>query len=81
MLCVLAVLAYLYLSAGAHMLSTWRQSRRDSAAVALLQQEHTRLVRQHNSLSLPGTLEAEARRLGMMRRYEQPYIVSGLPSD
>ena len=28
-----------------------------------------------------GTLEVEARRLGMMRRGEQSYIVSGLPGN
>ncbi len=40
MLCVLGALLYLYLSAGVHMFSTWRQSRHDHAAVAALQREH-----------------------------------------
>jgi hypothetical protein len=81
MLFVLGALLYLYLSAGIHMLSTWSQDRRDSAAVATLQREHTLLVRQHEALGRQGTLEAEARRLGMMKRGEQPYIVSGLPNN
>ena len=51
MLCVLVALACLYLSAGIHMFTTWRQSAHDSAAVAAMQREHARLVRQHEVLS------------------------------
>jgi len=81
MLAVLAILLYLYLSAGMHMLSTWRQSRHDAAAVAALELEHHRLVDERESLSRPTTLEAEARRAGMMKRGEQPYLVTGLPNN
>ena len=81
MLCVLVALAYLYASAGLHMLSTWRQSRHDGAAVASMQREHRLLVHQQQALSAPGTLEAEARQLGMMKTGEQPYVISGLPDN
>ncbi|HEV7586209.1 MAG TPA: septum formation initiator family protein [Solirubrobacteraceae bacterium] len=81
MLCVLGVLLYLYLSAGVHMFSTWRQSRHDSAAVATLKREHTALTRQHETLSKQATLEGEARQLGMMKKGEQPYVLSGLPAN
>jgi hypothetical protein len=81
MLCVLVALLYLYASAGVHMLSTWRQSRRDNATVAAMAQEHRLLMHQHEALSAPGTLEAEARQLGMMKRGEQPYVISGLPNN
>lgn len=81
MLCVLAALVYLYVSAGVHMLSTWRQSRRDNATVASMQREHTLLVRQREALTAAGTLETEARRLGMMKSGEQPYVISGLPDN
>jgi len=81
MLGVLVALIYLYASAGVHMLSTWRQSRREDAAVAAMQREHTQLVRQHEALSKSWALEAEARRLGMMRRGEQPYVIGGLPDN
>ncbi|HYB22495.1 MAG TPA: hypothetical protein VED41_01770 [Solirubrobacteraceae bacterium] len=80
MLCVLVALVYLYASAGLHMLSSWRQERRASASVAALEREHTQLVRQREALTAPGTLETEARQLGMMRSGEQPYVVSGLPN-
>lgn len=81
MLCVLGALLYLYLSAGVHMFSTWRQSSHDRAAVVALQREHEALLRQHETLSKQATLEGEARQLGMMKRGEQPYVLSGLPPD
>jgi len=81
MLCVLVALVYLYASAGVHMLSTWRQSRRDNAAVATLEREHHALVRQREALTAPGTLETEARQLGMMKSGEQPYVINGLPDN
>jgi hypothetical protein len=81
MLCVLVALVYLYVSAGVHMLSTWRQERHDGAAVTALEREHTALVHQREALSAPGTLETEARQLGMMKRGEQQYVISGLPDN
>jgi hypothetical protein len=81
LLCVLVALVYLYASAGLRMLSTWHQSRHDSAAVVAMEREHRALVRQHEQLSGQAALEAEARKLGMMRKGEQPYVVSGLPNN
>jgi len=81
MLCVLIALVYLYASAGVHMLSTWRQSRRDHATVAGMEREHALLVHQRQALTAAGTLETEARQLGMMKSGEQPYVISGLPGN
>jgi hypothetical protein len=81
MLCVLAALVYLYASAGVHMLSTRRQSHRAGATVAALEREHRQLVHQRAALTAPGTLETEARQLGMMKGGEQPYVISGLPDN
>jgi cell division protein FtsB len=81
MLCLLAALSYLYLSAGVHMFSTWREARRDGAAVVALEREHAALARAHASLGRQSTVEAQARKLGMIRPGEQPYIVSGLPNN
>jgi cell division protein FtsB len=78
---VLLALAYLYLSAGVHIFSTWRQAHRDDATVATMQREHRQLASQHESLSKQSTLEAQARRLGMVKQGERPYIISGLPND
>jgi hypothetical protein len=81
MLCVLVALVYLYVSAGVHMLSTWHQARRESAAVATMEREHRSLLGQRAALTAPGTLETEARQLGMMKLGEQPYVVTGLPDN
>jgi len=81
MLCVLVVLAYLYLSAGVHLVSTWRAARGESAKVASMQREHNALQRQHEALGSPGAVEAQARKLGMMKHDELPFIVSGLPNN
>jgi len=79
MLCVLVALLYLYLSAGLHMLSSWQQSRRDEAAVRVLEREHAALARERTVLLEPETVELEARRLGMVKPGEQSYLVGGLP--
>jgi predicted metalloprotease len=81
MLCVLCVLVYLYVSAGVRMFQTWRQSGRDRQAVSALEHEHETLVQAHSNLGSTSTLEAEARRLGMMKSGEQPYVVTGLPDN
>jgi hypothetical protein len=81
MLGVLVALAYMYASAGVHMLSTWRESGRDSATVASLERQHMRLLSERKALTAAGTLETEARRLGMMRKGEQPYVITGLPDN
>ena len=81
LLCVLVALVYLYLSAGMRMFSTWQQSRHDKAQVAALEHEHRVLLRAHESLGGQATLEAEARQLGMTRKGEQAYLITGLPNN
>ncbi len=81
LLCVLVALVYLYAAAGLRMFSSWRQSSHDNAAVATMEREHRELVHQHEALSGQAALEAQARKLGMMRGNEQPYVISGLPSN
>jgi hypothetical protein len=81
MLCVMVALLYLYLSAGIHMFSTWRQARHDDATVRLMEAEHRHLTSQHELLSKPETLETEARQLGMASNGEQQYVISGLPRN
>jgi cell division protein FtsL len=81
MLCLLLALAYLYLSAGIRIYSTWRQARSDSAQLVTLEREHTRLQRRHEALGRRGTVEQEARRLDMMHPGEQSYVITGLPRN
>jgi hypothetical protein len=81
MLLVLVALVFLYLSAGLHMFSTWRQARHTDARVAQMQAEHHRLVAEHNRLSSQSNLEESARALGMQRPDEQTVIIGGLPKN
>ena len=81
MLGVMVVIACLYLSAGVRLFSSWRESRRDKAQVHVLEGQNRRLQRQHATLEDPSTVQAEARRLGMIHPGEQAYVVSGLPSN
>ncbi len=81
MLFVLAALLYLYMSAGVRLFSTWREARGDSAQLAVLEHEHAALLREHETLGRRGDVEAQARKLGMMKANEQPYVITGLPSN
>jgi hypothetical protein len=81
MLFVLAALLYLYLSAGIHMFASWGQARRDSATVVSMEHEHETLTRQYEALRRQGTVEGEARGLGMKKPGERQYVIPGLPSN
>jgi len=81
LLCVLVALLYLYISAGVRLFSTWREARDDNVQVQALEREHTLLLRRHETLGRRETVEEEARRLGMMKVGEQPYVVTRLPND
>lgn len=81
MLCVMAAIAYLYLSAGLRLFSAWGESKRDSAQVRVLERQNRTLRQQHATLASPGMVQADARKLGMIHPGEQAYIVSGLPSN
>ncbi len=81
MLLVLLALVLLYVSAGAHMLSSWKQASRDNAKVAVLAREHRALLSQHNALSSESNLEIQAHQLDMLRPGERPYVVPNLPHN
>jgi cell division protein FtsB len=81
MLGVMVAIVYLYLSAGLRLFSAWGESKRESAQVRVLERQNRTLRQQHGALASPGTVQAEARRLGMIRTGEQAYIVSGLPAN
>ena len=81
LLAVMVALAYLYLSAGVNMFSTWRQARHDQASVHVMEAEHQRLLAQHELLANPETVEGEARQQGMARSGERQYELSGLPHN
>jgi len=81
LLVVLATLVYLYVSAGSSLLSTWSQAKRDTAKVTALAREHTRLEQARAHAGTQAAVEAQARRLGMVRPGEQPYVLNHLPQN
>ena len=75
------LLIYLYINPLRTYLATWQEARTKRAEVSQLQREHDALVKRSRALRAAGSIETEARRLGMVRRDERAYIVRGLPAD
>jgi cell division protein FtsB len=81
LLCVLVALVALYVGPARSYLSTLREAGERRAAVAQLQREHARLLARRAALQGSGAAEREARRMGMVRPGERPYVVEHLPKD
>jgi hypothetical protein len=81
MLCVLVVLAYLYISPIRGLLGDLHEAGVRHGQVLALEREAKQLRAQEHELSQPSTLEREARRLGLVRPGEREYVVTGLPSN
>jgi len=73
------LLIYLYINPLRTYLSTWQEAKTKRSEVSQLQHEHDQLVRRQRALRSPGSIETEARRLGMVKPDERAYIVRGLP--
>ena len=72
------LLIYLYINPLRTYVSTWQEARTKRQQVAQLQKEHTELVRRAKALRSTGSVEVEARRLGMVRDDERAYVIRGL---
>ncbi len=81
LLAVLVGLLFLYVGPARSYVDTLRESHHRSSEVQALKRENERLQAKRRSLSDPSTLESEARRLGMVRPGERPYVVRDLPND
>jgi cell division protein FtsB len=79
LLCVLVVIAFLYVGPARSYWHALGQSRAERAEVRALRAEHARLQARFESLQKPGTLEREARKLGYVMPGEKAYVVQGLP--
>jgi hypothetical protein len=79
MLAVLVGILILYIGPVRSYFATRHRAATQSAVVRALRVENTRLRERRRALSHPTTLEREARRLGMLRPGEKPYVVRGLP--
>ena len=80
LLCVLVALVLLYVGPARSYVSTVREASQRRAAVTDLEREHARLLARRAALGGLGAAEREARRMGMVRRGERPYVVEHLPS-
>jgi len=81
LLVVLLLVALAYVGPARSLLSTWRESNAKQGQLHQLQREHDLLLRRARSLRDPRTLQAEARRLGMVKPGERSYVIQGLPKD
>jgi len=75
------LLIYLYINPLRTYVATWQEARTKRAEVSQLQREHDVLVKRARELRAPGSVETEARRLGMVSRDERAYVVRGLPAE
>jgi cell division protein FtsB len=81
LLVVLFGVVALYVGPSISFLHTYREAQARRGEVRQLQQENTRLRARRTALKDPRTLEREARRLGLVKPGERPFIVKGLPGD
>ncbi|MGE5635368.1 MAG: septum formation initiator family protein, partial [Nocardioidaceae bacterium] len=79
LLLTLGVIVLLYGAPAKHWIETRRSAAAHDSELRELSAEHRRLERRVRELRSPGALEREARRLGMVRQGERPFVVEGLP--
>ena len=79
LLVVLLLLVYLYVGPVRSWWSTWQESKAKQAQVTRLERENARLRARRAALQTPQALEREARKMGMVRPDERPFVVRGLP--
>lgn len=79
LLVVLVGIVALYIGPARNYFATVHEAKVRNATVTKLEAEHRRLLARKAALRTPGTLEREARRLGMVRPGEKAYVVRGLP--
>ena len=75
LLCVLGVIVLLYIPPVTHWIQQSRTASRSHAQVADLKRERAELRARLRRLDGPGAVEREARRLGMVKPGERPYVV------
>lgn len=81
LLLVLLAVALAYVGPVRSLLSTWNESNAKQAQVQQLQHEHDALLRRAKELRDERTVQAEARRLGMVKPGERSYVVGNLPNE
>jgi cell division protein FtsB len=72
---MLFVIVLLYIRPVAHWMQQRSTAAHSTADLHQLQAEHDRLEARLQQLSGTGAVEREARRMGMVRRGERPYVI------
>jgi cell division protein FtsB len=75
---VLAFVLSAYVRPMINLVDSWRDQRADAARHSTLKAENERLKGRLSDLSKPQVLEEEARRQGMVRQGERPYVIRDL---
>lgn len=75
LLFTLFVIVLLYIRPVAHWVQQRQTAAHSQSDLHALQREHDRLEARLNQLSGTGAVEREARRMGMIRRDERPYVI------
>ena len=79
LLAMLGVILLLYVSPTKHWIEQSGTRSAQNEELEELSAEHATLERKVRALRDPGTLEQEARRLGMVRRGERSYVIENPP--
>jgi hypothetical protein len=79
LLFVLFVIVLLYIRPVAHWVQQRSTAAHSRADLRDLQSEHDRLEARLQQLSGTGAVEREARKMGMVRRGERPYVIEQTP--
>jgi cell division protein FtsB len=79
LLVVFAGLLFLYVNPVRSYIGTLQESHARKAQVQQLEREHRSLEARRRALSDADVIEAEARRLGMVRPGERAFVVRNLP--
>ena len=79
LLATLVAIVGLYVSPARHWIEQSRTAGEQTRELQSLTAENHALKKRVHALRDPGALEREARRLGMVRQGERPYVVQGLP--
>ena len=75
LLFTLFVIVLLYIRPVAHWVQQRSTAAHSETDLRALQREHDRLESRLHQLSGTGAIEREARKMGMVRRGERPYVV------
>jgi cell division protein FtsB len=81
LLVVLLGVVALYVGPSVNFLHTYKEAKERRGEVRTLQAENERLRARSKALMNHRTMEREARRLGLVKPGEMPFIVKGLPGD